>query len=180
MLRIITGTAKNKKLDVPSIINYRGVQDVAKGALFSIIGDKVLNTTCLDLYAGSGTLGLEALSRGAHWCDFVDNHKTAVQVIENNLKKCDFVEKAELFFKDAVKFAVNADKRYNLIFVDPYYDDLNHIFLMQNLEEILLERGIITFFHGEQLNVDKIISKTKLKIINTRRFGKSFFTIYSH
>lgn len=174
MLRVITGIAKNTPLKTPYVEGYRGVQEIAKGAIFSIIGEEIKDSICLDLYAGSGNLGIEALSRGAKWCDFVDLNKSSVKCILDNLKKCKF-ENYEVFNKDSVKYVANTDKIYNYVFLDPFYDDTNHIFLMQNIEEILNpEKNMVIFLHGDKLDVEKVISKTNLKIIDERKYGKSF------
>lgn len=177
MIRITTGTAKNKKLKVPNIDGIRSVQEVSKMAIFSILGEKVSGTNCLDLYAGSGNLGIEALSRGAKWCDFVDEHPKAIKVIEENLKNCDFTEKSEVIRKDAIKYSANTEKKYDLIFVDPFYENTSHIFLFENLEEILNESGFIIFLHGLELDLEKNISKTQLKLVTQRKFGRSMFSI---
>lgn len=180
MIRIITGKAKNIKLKTPEIPEFRSVQEVAKGSAFSIIGEKVEKAVCLDLFSGSGNLGLEALSRGATFCDFVDENKTSIKAIEENIKKCKFESNYEVHLKDSVKYAANTEKKYDLIFLDPFYNDTAHVFLMQNLEEILNDDGLIVFFHGDNLEISKVIKNTDLKVVDERRFGKSFFTILSH
>lgn len=180
MIRIITGTAKNLKLKTPTNPEFRAVQDVAKGSLFSIIGDKIVDAKCLDLFAGSGNLGIEALSRGASHCDFVEHDKTSSKIIQDNITKCNFENKAEVFAKSAVKYAGNTEANYDLIFVDPFYHDTSHIFLTTNLEEILNPKGLIIFFHGDNLDINKITKDTKLKQVDQRKFGKSYFTILSH
>jgi len=80
-IRIITGTAKNRKLKAPNIEDFRAVQEIAKSSLFSILGEKIKNAVCLDLFSGSGNLGIEALSRGAKRCDFVDENPKCASVI---------------------------------------------------------------------------------------------------
>lgn len=177
MLRIITGKAKNKRLKTPEISGFHAVQEIARGALFSIIGKKVSGSLCLDLFAGSGSLGLEALSRGAKWCDFVDENKEAKKVVLENIKTCAFEKEAEFHLRDAVKFVGNTEKAYDLIFVDPFYQDTSHVFLTENLAEIINDNGLIFFFHGENLPLKKLISKINLKIIDERKFGQSIFTI---
>lgn len=180
MIRVITGTAKNRKLKIPKDPKFKAVQEIAKGSLFSIIADKVIGATCLDLYAGSGNIGIEALSRGAGWADFVEENRESCRTISENLKNCNLEESAEVVHRDATKFAANTDKKYDLIFCDPYYDDVNHVFLMENLEEILKEDGMIAFFHGENLDIEKIIKNTKLKVLDKRKFGAGLFTILVH
>ena len=180
MIRIITGLVKNKRLKTPSNPEFRAVQDVAKGSLFSIIGDKIIDSECLDLFAGSGNLGLESLSRGAKHCDFVETDKSSSKLIQDNITKCGFDQQAEVFPKSAVKYAGYTEKTYDIIFVDPFYHDVSHIFLTKNLEEILNPNGLIAFFHGDNLDIKKITKDTKLKTIDERKFGKSFFTLLSH
>jgi 16S rRNA (guanine(966)-N(2))-methyltransferase RsmD len=177
MIRITTGTAKNVKLETPKIPDYRAVQEVAKNALFNIIGDKVVGADCLDLYAGSGNLGLEALSRGASRCDFVDDHKEARNTIIENIGKCGLSQQSEFHLKDAVKYAANTNNKYDLIFVDPFYHTTSHIFLMKNLEEILKPQGLICFFHADNLKPENLIKDTSLQIIDQRKFGQSYFTL---
>ena len=177
MLRITTGLAKNIKLKTPSIPDFKAVQEVAKSSIFSIIGDKVINACCLDLYAGSGNLGLEAISRGAAYCDFVDKHPEAKKAILENISKCKFENKTEFLFKDSVKYVANTMKKYDLIFVDPFYERMSHIFLLKNLYEILALKGLIIFFHGENLILEDMIKDTALKIVDSRRFGKSYFSL---
>jgi len=176
MLRITTGLAKNVRLKTPDLPGFKSVQEVAKSAIFSMLGDKVNEAMCLDLYAGSGNLGLEALSRGAAWCDLVDNNYEAKKVLLENVKKCGFEEKAEVHFKDAVKYAANTEKKYDLIFVDPFYDTTSHVFLMKNLAEILKPEGVVVFCHGVGLLMDSLIKSAPLKTVENRRFGQGCFT----
>lgn len=177
MLRITTGTAKNKRLVAPTTPDFRAVQEVAKQALFSIVGDKVVGSVCLDLFAGSGNLGLEALSRGATWCDFVDENYDAIGAIIKNIANCGFVSCSETHRTAAVKYVVNTEKKYDIIFADPYYKDTSHIYLFKHLEEILNENGVIALFHGAELPVDKLILGTNITVVTQRRFGKSYLTI---
>lgn len=180
MVRIITGSAKNIKLKTPDDPQFSAVQEVAKGSLFSIIGEDIKNAQCLDLFSGSGNLGLEALSRGATHCDFVEENKKTTRLIQENINKCGFEETSEIYPKNAVKFAANTEKAYDIIFLDPFYEDTHHIFLMENLEEILNPDGLIAFFHGDRLDINNTIKNTKLKISDQRKFGKSYLTILTH
>ncbi|OGC45650.1 hypothetical protein A2V49_03015 [candidate division WWE3 bacterium RBG_19FT_COMBO_34_6] len=177
MIRIITGTVKNKHLKTPKIENFRAVQEIAKGSVFSIIGDGIKDSYCLDLFAGSGNMGLEALSRGANFCDFVDNNYEAKNAIQDNINNCNFKEKAEFHFKDSVKFTANIEKKYDFIFLDPFYEDVNHIFLLKNCEGIIKNDGLIIYFHGLNLDIGKLIKNTSFKVTDERKFGKSMFSI---
>lgn len=173
--RITSGSAKGRKLKVPEIVGIRIVQEKAKLALFSILGDRVTGAECLDLYAGSGNLGIEALSRGAKSCDFVDEAYQSTETIKENLSKCGFVN-AEVFHMDAIKYAGNTDNKYDLVFMDPFYDNTSHRFLLKNLEEIIKSDGILVFFHGG-VEIKDQIEGTTFEIFTERRFGASYFTV---
>ena len=179
-ITIITGTAKGRRLKAPKIEGFRAVQGIAKASLFSILGDKIIDSYCLDLFSGSGNLGIEALSRGAKHCTFIDEHPKAIEVIEENVRKCEFTEKAEIVRKRAVKFAGDAPRNYDVIFIDPFYEDISHKFLLQNLENILEEDGIIVFFHGKDLDLEKTLENTSLRVVDTRKFGNSYFSLITH
>jgi 16S rRNA (guanine(966)-N(2))-methyltransferase RsmD len=176
-VRVTTGIAKNKKLKAPDIPGFRAVQEVAKMSLFSILSEKVEGAVCLDLFAGSGNLGIESLSRGADSCDFVDENYESIKVINENLKNCDLTDKAEVIKSNSVKFASNTTKKYNIIFLDPFYEDTAHIYLMKSLEEILNENGVICFFHGNKLDIKVLIKDTGLQIMDQRRYGKSSLSL---
>ena len=137
MIRVTSGLVKNKILKAPEIEGFRAVQEKAKLALFSILGDKIVGVTCLDLFSGSGNLGIEALSRGAAWCDFDDSNKVCKETIDENVNNCGFLEMSEVSGKDAVKFVTKTQKIYDIIFLDPFYDTTSHIFLMKSMENIL-------------------------------------------
>lgn len=178
MLRVTSGIAKGKKLKTPNLPEFRAVQDKAKLAIFSILGDKVVDAKCLDLYAGSGSLGIEALSRGGQWCDFVDETRTAELTIKDNLVETGFSEKAEIFKQDAVKFVGNAFEKYDIVFADPFYKDTHFRFLLQNVEEILNEKGVVVFSHGEDTDIEDALTNTKnLEIYDQKRYGSAFITV---
>lgn len=180
MVRITTGSAKNINISIPDVDNIRVVQDIVKLSVFSILGEKILDSKCLDLYAGSGSVGIEALSRGAKKCDFVDKNKKAIKMIQDNLNKTHLENKGYVIHSDVLKYVANTDKKYDVIFADPFYDDVKHKFLFENLEEILNPDGYIVFFHGENIDIQEQISNTKLQINTSRRFGKGYFDILKH
>lgn len=177
MIRVTSGEAKNKKLVIPNIPNIRVAQDIVKQAMFSIIGNRIDNSTCLDLYAGSGSFGIEAISRGAQWCDFVDENRNAKDAILENLRLCKFDDRADVILADAVKYVASTARKYDLIFIDPFYEDVTHKYLMKNTENTLKDGGLIVFTHGKNLEIKKIIEGTTLKINTERRFGMSYITV---
>jgi len=172
-LRITTGTAKNKRLKTPDIPGFRAVQEVAKSAVFSIIGDKVEGAVCLDLFAGSGNLGLEALSRGADWCDFVDASKESADAISANILNCGFFDRAEVFWKEAVKYVKVCKKKYDLVFMDPFYKDTAQKHLFNILDNITQPSTIIVFMLDSKLEHPAVANLEKYSTIADRRFGET-------
>ena len=119
VVRIIAGKAGRLAIKVPGAVT-RPTTDFVRQAIFSILGEKVVDARVLDLFAGSGAIGLEALSRGAASCVFVDDHRQAIKVIAENLAKSK-LEGARIVKSETLLF-LKADKAaYDLIFADPPY-----------------------------------------------------------
>jgi 16S rRNA (guanine(966)-N(2))-methyltransferase RsmD len=178
MLRVSSGIAKGKKLAVPDIKGFKAIQDKAKLAIFSILGEKVVGAKCLDLYAGSGSLGIEALSRGARFCDFVDKSRKAEDAILKNLKGVGFEDQAEVYRQDAVKFVGNAFDKYDIVFIDPFYKEIHFRYLFENLEKLLNDSGAVIFSHGKETDIeDALANTTKLKVHAKKRYGSAYVTV---
>ncbi|MHC4270405.1 MAG: RsmD family RNA methyltransferase [Planctomycetota bacterium] len=123
-MRIISGKAKGTRLSALSSKRTRPILDRAKESLFSILGDSVLDSTVLDLFAGTGSLGIEALSRGAGKCLFVDNSTNAIRVIKENLQEAGFIKRTVVLKINVFRllgFLKNKDIRFDLMLVAPPY-----------------------------------------------------------
>jgi 16S rRNA (guanine966-N2)-methyltransferase len=124
MMRIISGSWKGRRLKLVRDPAVRPMQDKLKGALFNIIQDKVQGSVCLDGFAGTGSIGLEALSRGAERVVFVDEFYPAVKVIRANVAKCGADEKAVVFHREFNRAVIDLARkgvRFDLVFLDPPY-----------------------------------------------------------
>lgn len=124
-MRVITGLAKGRRLRSVKGMQTRPTSDRVKEALFNILGDSVSNARVLDLYAGTGALAIEALSRGALSAVLVDNGRQAVKVIRENLELTGLVPRAEVFSCTTAKALVvlgHQKRQFDLIFLDPPYD----------------------------------------------------------
>ena len=126
-LRIVAGTVKGRRLKIPSGENVRPTQDRIRESLFNILGSDLNGQQVLDLFAGSGALGIEALSRGAAYTLFIDSRHACVQTIQDNLLKCGFQEEAGVIQGklpgDLGKIKKNAlPERYDVVFLDPPYN----------------------------------------------------------
>lgn len=118
-MRVITGTARGRKLKTPPDYDVRPTTDNVKECIFNIISFDIEGRRVLDLFAGTGQLGIEALSRGAAEAVFVDNSQDSLKIVKENLRLCGFT--AHVFQSDAVSFLKSASK-FDIIFVDPPYD----------------------------------------------------------
>lgn len=136
-MRIIAGSKRRLILETPAGMSTRPTQDRIKETLFNMIGPDVYDASFLDLFSGSGQMGIEALSRGASEAVFVENDPNAYKVIEKNLQKAQFEDKA-LLIKNDVFLAIKqlaGHKSFDYIFMDPPYNNLiekNVIFELKN------------------------------------------------
>ena len=120
-MRVISGKARGHKLISLEGDLTRPTTDRVKEAMFSIIQMNIANSVVLDMFAGSGALGIEALSRGAVWCDFVESNKQALDVIQKNLEKTGLKEISALHNITAHSFAERCNKKYDVVLLDPPY-----------------------------------------------------------
>jgi len=118
-MRVITGTARGRKLKEPKGNAIRPTTDLVKEAIFNIVQFDIEGRAVLDLFAGTGQLGIEALSRGAESVTFVDESTDAVRLVRDNLRQCGF--EAEVLQAESLHFLQHCGK-YGLIFLDPPYD----------------------------------------------------------
>ena len=119
-MRVISGTARGCRLASPDGIDTRPTADRVKEAMFSIIQAFVHDSDALDLFAGSGGLGIEALSRGASHCDFVEQSARAIAVVTANLEKTRLSD-FSVHKQSAERFLWSCSKKYDLVFLDPPY-----------------------------------------------------------
>ena len=120
-MRVITGTARGKRLKELPGLDTRPTTDRVKEGLFNIIQFDIEGRRVLDLFAGTGQLGIEALSRGAAFCDFVDRNPAAVKIVRENLQATGLADRGTVHNRDFAAFLPGIRRRYDLIFLDPPY-----------------------------------------------------------
>lgn len=138
-MRIIAGTRKSRSIKALPGQNTRPTLDVVKEALFASIGPWIEDKLILDLFAGSGNIGLEALSRGARHVVFVDGSKEACQIIQENIQSLDFKQASILLRMDAFqacRYLKNKQQVFDLIYLDPPYAKVNLVKVLKALEPI--------------------------------------------
>ena len=142
MIRIISGISKGRRLKLVPSPSVRPMQDKVKGALFNILGDRVRGSVCLDGFAGTGSIGLEALSRGAATCVFVDEFYPSIKVIKQNIAKCEAEEKSVVLHREFNRAVIDLAKqgvRFDIIFLDPPYRLLEE----RNPLKVIRKRGLL-------------------------------------
>ena len=151
-MRIISGSARGRRLKEPMGMDTRPTTDKVKESLFNIIQFELEGRRVLDLFAGTGQLGLEALSRGAEHCTFVDQRRESVTLVKENIKLCRFEERSQVVLGEAQTFLRSCRERFDVILLDPPYQTN---LLEQCVEkiarfDILREHGIIVCESGTE------------------------------
>lgn len=120
-MRIISGSARGRRLFTPEGMDVRPTTDKVKESLFSIIQFELADAAVLDLFAGTGQLGLEALSRGAACAVFVDASGKSLSTVKKNVELCGFSDRAKLVSGDSLAWLARQEGRYDIVFLDPPY-----------------------------------------------------------
>ena len=137
-MRVISGSKRRLLLDTPEGMGTRPTQDRIKETLFNMIGPDIYDSVFLDLFAGSGQMGIEALSRGAMEAVFVEQDKNAAAIVSKNLQKCNFDQPVSLM-KDDVFVAlskIKGHRPFDIIFMDPPYDHLLEKRVLEALKDM--------------------------------------------
>lgn len=175
-MRVITGTARGRNLATLEGADItRPTTQSTKEALFSSIQFELEDKRVLDLFAGCGQLGIEALSRGARHCTFVENNRKAYKIVEDNIKLCKMEDCSRLVFSDASSFLMHRDN-FDIAFLDPPYnkglilDCLDKLTQMMNPDGVIICESARDEDFPERVN-DWAVSKSK-------NYGKSKLTYY--
>ena len=121
-MRVISGTARGLKLESLDGLSTRPTLDRVKESIFNMLFDKTIDSYVLDLFAGSGAMGIEALSRMSSHCTFVDCEQKAINIVKNNISRARFEQKSTVINSDFEKFLTTTTDKYDIVFVDPPYD----------------------------------------------------------
>jgi 16S rRNA (guanine966-N2)-methyltransferase len=185
-VRIVGGDAKGRRLKHPKVPGTRPVIDRVKTALFDILGARVVDVRFLDLFAGTGAVGLEALSRGAAHATFIELSQQVVAVLRENLQTTGLAERAEVIKGDAFRFldlAAAQGKRYDMVYIaPPQYHQLAAKAMAQVEQLPLTEAGalaIVQIFPKERVDLDRLPLQ-KFRQVDERRYGSTLLLFYEH
>ncbi|MGX7576429.1 16S rRNA (guanine(966)-N(2))-methyltransferase RsmD [Candidatus Vidania fulgoroideorum] len=174
-IKIISGKYKNSKIKFPHNINIKPTKLILKKSVFSIIGNFIKNKKCLDLFSGSGSLGFEALSRGASLVVFNDIRSINIKNINKNIKRLNLCESKYILIKNDYKNLLKKNFLFDIIFIDPPFIMLCKISkIIISFSKLLKKKGYI------YLETNKVIKikKPKLSVIRIGKKGKVMFYLF--
>ena len=177
---IIRGSLRQYHIKQPKIKDLRVTPYTVRNELIKTISYKLPSSNVLDLFAGSGSLGLDSISCGARSATFVDIHEDSVRKIRETLKALNLVGRGRVHQESCEKYLSRAlDHEYDIVFFTPPYENL-HLFLLPRIRRIIKDNGLLIVEHPPSLSVDKIGESSKtFNIIKTFNFGWSRLTLLS-
>ena len=178
-MRVIAGKAKGHRLKVPKGTTTRPATDLVRGAIFSILENTASDwAQVLDLFSGSGALGIEALSRGAGWVDFVEQNPRCCGIIRQNLEKTKLATQAHIYCCSVAKVFSFLDKEYSIILIDPPYSNSSIGNLVTRLatSKLVGTSSIVVVTHSPRLPLNS--TYPPLNLIKEHRHGDSCIAVY--
>lgn len=177
-MRIITGEYKGRKLETPRGDDIRPTTDKVKEAIFNLLMQDIYDAVCVDLFTGTGNLGLEALSRGARRCYFCDNARDSLNLAKVNIKKCQAGDKAIVLAGDYTKCLSRIREQADIFFLDPPYQAGLYENCLKTIDtlDLLSNEGIIIAEHGARDEMPERVGS--LQKTRDRRYGKIMVSIY--
>ena len=179
-MRIISGLYKGKKILLPTDKNTRPLKDLTKESIFNLIIHSKFSkielerSNVLDLFAGSGSFGLECLSRKSNFVTFVENYRSVIKILKNNIKTFKIDKNYEIIEDDIFnnKFFQNINKKFDLIFLDPPYKEYRINFILENIikNKIINQKGLVILHRNKKT---KDLFSDKFKIVENRTYGIS-------
>ena len=179
MVRVIAGKAKGHKLKVPKGTVTRPATDLVRGAIFSILESTATDwAQVVDLFAGSGALGIEALSRGAGWVDFVEREPRCCDIIRQNLEKTKLGAQAHIYCCSVAKALSFLDKEYGIILMDPPYSNssIGNLVAQLATSKLVGTDSVIVVTHSPRLSLNSTYAP--LNLIKEHRHGDSCIAVY--
>ena len=180
-MRIISGRFKGKKLLLPKDKNTRPLKDLVKESIFNLLEHSkkmnvnLKNSSVLDLFSGSGSFGIECLSRDAKYVCFFENYFEAIKILKKNLLLFKNEKKIQIFKDNCFEYfnsEKKIDKKFDIIFMDPPYKEIKINMLIEKIiyRKLLKKEGILIIHRHKK---DKVVITEKINILDTRTYGVS-------
>lgn len=184
-MRVVTGEAKGRKLKAPKTMGTRPIIDRVKTALFDILADEVDDVRFLDLFAGTGSVGIEALSRGAAHATFIEMNHKVLKLVRENLQITGLSDRAETLHADAFKFlqnhATSTAQPYDIVYVAPpqYQEMAARALTILDASPLVADPGqVIIQIHPKERPAVAAVQCQHLRLTDERRYGSTLLMFY--
>lgn len=175
-MRVITGSRRGRKLKTLDSFDTRPTTEMVKEAVFSAIQFDIPGANVLDLFAGSGQMGIEALSRDASHCVFVDSNPAAAEIVRANVAACEFTDKSNVFMRDSIDYLIKTKGGFDIVFLDPPYGSGLIEKSLDHLDGKLNAGAFVVCEHEKELGLPD--EWGSLKLHKRYRYGKISVTVY--
>ncbi len=178
-LKILGGTAKGREIKSCKGLHVRPMLGRIKKSLFDIIQNRIRGAVCLDLFSGTASIGIEAISRGASHVTFIEKHREAVRIIKDNIKLLEFEKQSNLIEGDVFKVLNTIEGTFDIIFLDPPFPELHVEEIMEILsgKELLKDTGVLVIHHPVYKDYSEQIGK--LNCTRKIKYGQNFLSFYT-
>ena len=174
-VRIISGKFGGRKIEAPDNKRTHPMSERVRNALFNSIGEEIVDADVLDVFAGTGAIGLEALSRGARHAIFVERDRIAQKILAKNITTLGAQEQAEIIRTSVVNWLETRDTQlFDIIFADPPYHD-TQFSTVSRLFGLLKPAGLMVLSHPGR---GEVSTKTGVFVVDNRRYGNLYLTLY--
>lgn len=177
-MRVISGEYKGRKLEAPLDMRVRPTTDKVREAVFDIIMNDIYGSVFCDLFAGSGAMGIEALSRGSRFCWFCDSDRDSIRLIKKNIISVGAKDMARVIAGDYKKALRKINGKIDIFFIDPPYESGLYESCLSQIEilDLLSDEGIIIAEHDIRNEMPE--STGYLDLIKEKKYGKTALSIY--
>jgi len=178
-MRVIGGTSRGRRLAGPRGLEVRPTADHVKEALFNILADRMVGARFLDLFAGTGNIGIEALSREARQATFVESNPAVSRLLRANLRRCGFERCADVHLMPVSRFLKHCrEPAYDIIFLDPPYQTQEAEQVLPSLgrDAIIRPNGVVVVEHFHKSPLDERIGH--LALVKTYRYGDTCLSVF--
>lgn len=175
-MRVITGIARGKRLRSLEGNDVRPTTDKVKEGIFSAIQFDIEGRRFLDMFAGSGQMGIEALSRGAESAVFVDSSPAAIKVCTENVTSAGFIDSAKIVKRDSLGYVATTTEKFDIAFLDPPYEAGILIKALETVSLKMSDYGIIICEHPTEVSLPEAVSG--FTVFKVYRYGKINVTVY--
>ena len=178
-MRVLGGVLRGRQLAGPRAAGTRPTAGRVKAALFNILSDRIPGARVLDLYAGTGLIGIEALSRGAGYVTFVESNPASYRIVKSNLRRCGYAHLADVRAMSASRFLKQpSGEPYDIAFVDPPYHaiDERRVLPLLGSDAIIAVNGVVVIEHFHKVQLPVRVGR--LVFVKSYRHGDSILSVY--